>query len=55
VGQISNVSYGSKHRPMVANNRHKLKEKYEREYRNMMEEWKLWLDNVTCVTESLSL
>ena len=37
VGQISNVGYGSEHRPMVANNRHKLEEKYKREYKDMVE------------------
>jgi len=31
-GQVSNVGCGSEHGPMVANNRHKLEENYEREY-----------------------
>ena len=44
VGQVSNVGSGSEHRPMVANNRHKLEEKYEREYKDMVEEWRLQLD-----------
>jgi len=38
VGQVSNVGCGSEHRPMVAKNRHKLEEKYEREYKDMVEE-----------------
>ena len=44
VGQVSNVGSGSEHRPMMANNRHKLEEKYEREYKDMVEEWRLQLD-----------
>ena len=40
-GQISNVGYGNEHRPMVANDRHKLEEKYEREYKDMVKGW--WL------------
>ena len=43
-GQVSNVGHESEHRPMVANNRHKLEEKYEREYKDMVKEWHLWLD-----------
>ena len=35
VGQVSNVGSGSEHRPMVANNRHKLK-------RSMRESIKTW-------------
>ena len=30
---------GSEHGPMVANNKHKLEENYEREYKNMVREW----------------
>ena len=40
-GQVSNVGCGSEHGPMVANNRHKLEEKYEREYKDMVKGW--WL------------
>jgi len=42
VGQISNVGCGSEHGLMVANNR--LEENYEREYKNIVREWWLWLD-----------
>ena len=37
-GQVSNVGSRSEHRPIVANNRHKLKEKYKREYKDIVEE-----------------
>ena len=37
--QVSNVDCGSEHRPIVANNKHKLEENYEREYKNMVREW----------------
>ena len=40
-GQVSNVGCGNEHRPMVANDRHKLEEKCEREYKDMMKGW--WL------------
>jgi len=40
-GQVSNIHYGSEHRPMVVNNRHKLEGKYKREYKDMVKEW--WL------------
>ena len=43
-GQVSNIHYGSEHRPMVVSNRHKLEEKYKREYKDMVKEWWLWLD-----------
>ena len=43
-GQVSNIHYGSEHRPMVVNNRHKLEEKYKREYKDMVKEWWLQLD-----------
>ena len=43
VGQVSNVGYGSEHRPVVANNR-KLEENYGREYKGMVRERWLWLD-----------
>jgi len=39
VGQISNVSCKSKYRPIVANNRHKLKENYKRKYKDIVKEW----------------
>ena len=42
--QVSNVGCGNEHRPIVANDRHKLKEKCEREYKDMVEEWRLRLD-----------
>jgi len=42
-GLVSNVSYESEHRPVVANNC-KLEENYGREYKDMMREWWLWLD-----------
>ena len=35
-GQVSNVGCGNEHRPMVANDKHKLEEKYEREYEDMV-------------------
>ena len=38
VDQIGNISSGSEHRPIVVNNRHKLEEKCEREYKNMVKE-----------------
>ncbi len=38
VSQIGNVGSGSEHRPIVANNRHKLEKKYEREYKDMVKE-----------------
>ena len=41
--QVSNVSCGSKHRPVAANN-HKLEENYGREYKGMVREWWLWLN-----------
>ena len=44
MGQVSNVGCGSEHRPMVANNKHKLEEKYKREYKDMVKGWCLWLD-----------
>jgi len=40
-GQVSNVDCGNEHRPMVANDKHKLEEKYEREYKDMVKEWLL--------------
>ena len=42
--QVSNVGCESEHRPMVANNRHKLEGKYEKKYKDIVEEWRLWLD-----------
>jgi len=36
-----NVGCGNEHRPMVANDRHKLEEEYEREYKDMVKGW--WL------------
>ena len=36
--QVSNVSCGSEHRPIVANNKYKLEEQYEREYEDMVKE-----------------
>ena len=39
VGQVSNVGCESDHRPVVVNNRHKLEEKYKREYKDMVREW----------------
>ena len=53
VGQVSNVGCGSEYRPMVANNRHKLEEKYKREYKDMVKEWQLWLD-VICQFQDYS-
>jgi len=38
-GQVSNIYCGSEHRLMVVNNRHKLEEKYKREYKDMVKEW----------------
>jgi len=38
VGQVSNVSCRSEYRLMIANNRYKLEEKYEREYKDMVKE-----------------
>ena len=35
-GQVSNVGCESEPRPIVANNKHKLEEKYEREYKDMV-------------------
>jgi len=35
-GQVSNVGYGNEHGPMVANDRHKLEEEYERVYKDMV-------------------
>jgi len=32
VGQVSNVGCESEYRPMVANNKYKLEEKYKKEY-----------------------
>ena len=40
-GQVSNVGCGNEHRLIVANNRHKLEEKCEREYKDIMKGW--WL------------
>ena len=36
--QISNVSCRNEYRPIVVNNRYKLEEKYEREYKDMVKE-----------------
>jgi len=38
VGQVSNVNCGSEYGPVVMNY-HKLEEKYEKEYKNMVRKW----------------
>ena len=44
--QVSNVGYGNEHRPIVVNDRHKLEEKYQREYKDMVKRQWLQLDVV---------
>ena len=44
VGQVDNIGSGSEHRPIVANNKHKLVKKCEREYKDIVKEQRLQFD-----------
>jgi len=39
VDQVSNVGCKNEHRLTVVNNRHKIKEKYEKEYKDIVKGW----------------
>jgi len=39
VGQVSNVGCGNEHRLIVVNDRYKIEEKYEKEYKDTVKGW----------------